>query len=264
MKVDPSQIDQILTNLCINARDAIQGVGAITIETANVTLEQAVAINGSAIVPGEYVILAVSDSGSGMEHELLDHIFEPFFTTKAVGTGAGLGLATVDGIVQQNGGQIQVVSAPGRGTTFRIYLPRVVAETPAPVVVAHHDLPGGRDKTVLLVEDEAVVLDMAVEALEFLGYTVLAAATPGEALRLATAHAGRIDLLITDIVMPEMNGRALAEQIAAVQPGIQRLYVSGYPADFVAHRGVLEAGVHFLQKPFALAALATKVQEVLA
>ena len=264
VKMDPSQVDQILTNLCINARDAIQGVGAITIETANVTLEQAVAANGSAILPGDYVMLAVSDSGSGMERELLAHIFEPFFTTKAVGKGAGLGLATVDGIVQQNGGRIQVVSTPGAGTTFRIYLPRFGAEAPAPVAAVPLDLPRGHGETVLLVEDEATVLHMAVEALEFLGYTVLAAAAPGEALRLATAHAGKLDLLITDIVMPEMNGRTLAEQIAALQPGIQRLYVSGYPADFVAHRGVLDAGVHFLQKPFTLQELAMKVREVLA
>ena len=264
VKMDPSQIDQVLTNLCINARDAIQGVGAITIETANVTLAQTVAVNGSVIVPGDYVLLSVSDSGSGMESELLAHVFEPFFTTKVFGKGAGLGLATVDGIVQQNGGQIQVVSAPGCGTAFRIYLPRFGEEPPAPVAVVPQDLPRGAGETVLLVEDEATVLNMAVEALEFLGYMVLAATAPGEALHLATAHAGKLDLLITDIVMPEMNGRALAEQIAAIQPGIQRIYVSGYPADFVAHRGVLEAGVHFLQKPFTLQDLAAKVQEVLA
>jgi PAS domain S-box-containing protein len=264
IKLDPSQLDQILANLCVNARDAIDGVGKIMIETENVALDEIAAATGLTVPPGDYVALVVTDNGSGMDPEILAHIFEPFFTTKTVGKGTGLGLATVDGIVQQNGGQITVYSRPGHGASFRVYLPRFGEDEIAPAANQPHDLPQGHGETVLLVEDEATVLQMGQEALELLGYKVMAATGPGAALGLAAHHAGRIDLLITDIVMPEMNGRELAERIAALQPDIQRLYISGYPADFVAHRGVLEAGVHFLQKPFALQSLAAKVTEALA
>jgi PAS domain S-box-containing protein len=264
IKLDPSQIDQILANLCVNARDAIGGVGRITIETANAAVDQAATAVGLTVPPGDYVTLAVTDNGNGMDPEILAHIFEPFFTTKTVGKGTGLGLATVDGIVQQNGGQITVYSRPGRGASFRVYLPRFGTDEIAPAADQPQALPQGHGETVLLVEDETTVLQMGQEALELLGYKVMAATGPGAALSLAANHAGKIDLLITDIVMPEMNGRVLAEQIAAIQPDMKRLYISGYPADFVAHRGVLEAGVHFLQKPFALQGLAAKVQEALA
>ena len=263
IKIDPSQVDQILTNLCANARDAIDGVGTIAIETANVTIEYGSAATGLAFAPGDYVRLAVSDSGAGIDQEVLAHIFDPFFTTKDVGKGAGLGLATVDGIVQQNGGQIQVSSTPGVGTTFHIYLPRLAETVVMPAENRPQPLPPGHGETVLLVEDEPTVLNMASDALQHLGYTVLAAATPTEAIHLAADPAVAVDLLMTDIVMPEMNGHELAQRIAARRPDIKRIYVSGYPADFVAHRGVLEAGVHFLQKPFTLQDLAAKVQEVL-
>jgi PAS domain S-box-containing protein len=264
VKIDPLQLEQVLTNLCVNARDAIHGVGAITLETMNVAAEQAASSQREGAAPGDYVRLAVTDTGSGIDSETLKNIFEPFFTTKEAGKGTGLGLATVDGIVQQNGGHIQVRSEPGAGASFRIYLPRVggsVMEPVTPQIEAH---PQGRGETVLLVEDEAAVLGMGKEALLALGYQVITADTPADALRLATSHPARIELLITDIVMPGMNGRELAEQIVALQPGIRLIFMSGYPADIVAQRGVLEQGVHFLQKPFSLHDLAAKVKETLA
>lgn len=262
-RIDPSQIDQLLVNLCVNARDAIAGVGKITIETENSTFDEAYCAVHSGLDCGEYVMLAVSDDGCGMSQDTLDHIFEPFFTTKELGRGTGLGLATVYGIVKQNEGLISVYSEPGKGTTFKIYLPRFVGETLEPTAELKSQTPRGRGETVLLVEDEETILNIGRAMLEKLGYTVLTADTPGEALRLAKTHAAEIRLLITDVVMPEMNGRALADAIRNVKPELKCLFTSGYTANVIAHRGVLDEGVDFLQKPFSLQDLAAKVRQAL-
>jgi PAS domain S-box-containing protein len=267
IRMDPSQIDQILTNLCVNASDAIGSVGTITIETKNIELDQGAVASGLSVSPGEYVMLVVNDTGSGMDEKTLAHIFEPFFTTKEIGKGTGLGLATVEGIVQQNEGQVRVYSKPGIGTAFQIYLPRyagAMAEQPEEPTLRPQARVRGQGEMVLLVEDEAAVLQMGAEALQHLGYQVISAATPGEALALAKANAGHIALLITDVIMPEMNGGDLARQIASIQPNIRQLFVSGYSADFITRRGMLEEDMHFLQKPFSLATLAQKVRDALA
>ena len=263
VKIDPSQIDQLLANLAVNARDAIAGVGKVTIETGRVTLDEAYCAEHVGFVPGEFALLAVSDDGCGMDKETLDRIFEPFFTTKRMGEGTGLGLATVYGIVKQNGAFINVYSEPGKGTTFRIYFPRLEGEAAGvPAEHAEATIPGGVE-TVLLVEDDEVIRNLSKAMLERLGYTVLIAGTPANAIRHVREHAGMIHLLITDVVMPEMNGRQLAELLATIQPGLKCLYMSGYTANVIAHRGILAEGVRFLQKPFSLKSLAEKVQEVL-
>jgi CheY-like chemotaxis protein len=263
VKIDPSQIDQLLANLAVNARDAIAGVGKVTIETGRVTLDEAYCAEHVGFVPGEFALLAVSDDGCGMDKETLDRIFEPFFTTKRMGEGTGLGLATVYGIVKQNGAFINVYSEPGKGTTFRIYFPRLEGEAAGvPAEHAEATIPGGVE-TVLLVEDDEVIRNLGKAMLERLGYTVLIAGTPANAILHVREHAGMIHLLITDVVMPEMNGRQLAEQLTTIQPGLKCLYMSGYTANVIAHRGILAEGVHFLQKPFSLKSLAEKVQEVL-
>jgi PAS domain S-box-containing protein len=261
--IDPSQIDQILANLCVNARDAISDVGKITIETANRVFDEAYCANHAGFVPGEYVRLAVSDNGCGMDKETLTRIFEPFFTTKGVGRGTGLGLATVYGAVRQNDGFINVYSEPGQGTTFSVYLPRHACELrETPVQGSLRPAPRG-DETVLLVEDEPAVLKLAKNLLEGQGYIVLAARTPGEALRVAQEYPREIHLLMTDVVMPEMNGRDLAGQLSSRRPKIKHLFMSGYTADVIAHHGVLEEGVKFIQKPFSVTDLAVKVREAL-
>jgi PAS domain S-box-containing protein len=263
VRVDPSQIDQILANLCVNARDAIADVGKLTIETANGTFDADYCAAHAGFVPGEYVRLAVSDDGCGMDEETLAHIFEPFFTTKTVGEGTGLGLATVYGIVKQNDGFINVCSEPGHGTTFTIYLPRYVGKAEqARGEDAGEPLVRGQE-TILLVEDERAILEMTAEMLQLHGYVVVAALTPGEAIRMAREHTGEIHLLMTDVVMPEMNGRDLAKNLLSIYPHIKRLFTSGYTADLIAHRGVLDDGVHFLQKPFSMKGLAAKVREAL-
>ncbi len=263
VRLDPSQVDQILMNLVVNARDAIANEGRITIEMANVTLDEHYRQQWPDLRPGDYVMLAVSDNGAGMDQQTLDHIFEPFFTTKPQGKGTGLGLATVYGIVQQNQGHIQVYSEPQFGTTFKVYLPRSLATDVAAPQPPAGALPTGEGVTVLLAEDEDVVLAMGVEILERLGYGVLAASSPAAALEYAGEHDGPIDLLITDVIMPGMNGRTLAEQVTALRPATKILYISGYPADFISDRAVLEDGVNFLQKPFSLRSLALKVREAL-
>jgi CheY-like chemotaxis protein len=262
VKVDPSQLDQILANLCVNARDAISGVGIMTIETENSAFDEEYCAANAGFAPGEYVRLTVSDNGCGMDKEMQEHIFEPFFTTKGVGEGTGLGLATVYGIVKQNNGFINVYSEPGQGTTFTIYLPRYAAKT----MKAKQEVPvpaaGGRE-TILLVEDEATILEMTTMMLKMHGYTVLAADTPCKAIRLAEEYAGEIDLLLTDVVMPEMNGRDLAKTLLFLYPDLKRLFMSGYTANVIAHHGVLDEGVQFIQKPFSLNGLASKVRETL-
>ena len=263
VKMDPSQLDQILANLCVNARDAITDVGKLSVETQNVTLDEAYCADHAGFVPGEFTLLAVSDSGSGMDKETLEKLFEPFFTTKGVGQGTGLGLSTVYGIVKQNDGFINVYSEPGKGSTFKIYLPRHTGKTQKLRTVDTAKIPTGRGETVLVVEDEVSILKLAHRILDGLGYKVLVARTPGEAMDLVKEHTGNISLLITDVVMPEMNGRDLAERLHTGYPDIKTLFMSGYTANVIAHRGVLEKGVNFIQKPFSRKDLAVKVRETL-
>jgi len=260
VKLDPSQIDQILVNLCVNSRDAIDGVGRLVIETANATVDESYCATHLGAAPGDYAVLIVSDDGCGMEKEVLRHAFEPFYTTKPEGQGTGLGLATVYGIVKQNDGFINVYSEPGNGTTFRIYLPRREGRVETKVV-AERSVAEGGSETVLVVEDESAIRQLAQTMLERLGYTVLAAGTPDEALELARTFEGRIDLLITDVVMPGMNGRELADRLTAVRPDTRCLFMSGYTADVIAHRGKLYDGVHFVQKPFTRTVLAASVRD---
>jgi PAS domain S-box-containing protein len=263
VKIDPSQVDQILANLVVNARDAISSVGVITLRTENVVIDDSNRAETPESIPGEYVLLTVSDTGAGMSKEVRENIFEPFFTTKELGKGTGLGLSTVYGIVKQNDGFIYVASEPGKGTTFKIYLPRFEAET----AQDFPEKPAGKSptgtETILLVEDDEAILNLGKTILENLGYTVLAAPTPGYAIHLAREHPGDIHLLITDVVMPEMNGRELAEELGVFLPNLKCLYMSGYTADVIAHRGILEEGVNFIQKPFGSEKLAERVRQVL-
>jgi len=262
-KIDPAQVDQILANLCVNARDAIRGAGKITIETDNVRFDGAYFADQPDPVSGDYVLLAVSDDGGGMDEKVLSQIFEPFFTTKGVGQGTGLGLATVYGIVRQNNGFINVSSEPGEGTTFRIYLPRHAETIQISPIASKQKIDAGRGETILVVEDEVSVLKLACAILEGLGYSVLAASNANDALTLADAHRGKIDLLITDVIMPEMNGRDLAHGLQALYPQLRVIFMSGYTADVIAHRGMIDEGVHFIQKPFSREKLGLKVNEVL-
>ncbi|MFH1981403.1 MAG: cache domain-containing protein [Pseudomonadota bacterium] len=261
--MDPSQIDQILANLCVNARDAIAGTGKITLETGKVSFDAAYCVDHPGFVPGDFVLLTASDDGCGMDKQIMANLFEPFFTTKDVDKGTGLGLATVYGIVKQNNGFVNVYSEPGKGTTFKIYLPRYqptgdeVQET-APLAP---DVRGS--ETILLVEDESAILKMTTMMLQRLGYTVLAAATPGQASDLARKHSGQIHLLMTDVVMPEMNGLDLARRLQSVYPDLKCLFMSGYTANVIAHHGILDEGVHYIQKPFSKKDLSVKVQESL-
>ena len=265
VRIDPTQIDQILVNLCVNARDAITGAGEVSIETGWVRLDEAYCQQHMDCTPGDHVWLAVRDNGCGMDDETLAHLFEPFFTTKGVGEGTGLGLSTLYGIVRQNNGFIQVRSAPGQGTTFTVYLPKHVAERsgPTPFAAPEPATVESGHETILLVEDDPALLGMTRTMLERQGYTVLAAASPAEALRLAGERRGAIDLLMTDVIMPDMNGRDLARKLLGLQPGLRRLFMSGYTADVIAHHGVLNSGVHFIQKPFTLQELTAKVAEAL-
>jgi PAS domain S-box-containing protein len=262
VRMDPSQMDQILANLAVNARDAIAGTGKLTIETGRATFDDAYCAEHVGFVAGEYVLLAVSDNGCGMDAETRSHLFEPFFTTKERGKGTGLGLATIFGIVRQNDGFINVYSEPGHGTTFKVYLPRHQPAGTQPARAASAPAVGGKG-TVLLVEDEPAIRQVTVRMLARLGYTVISAGTPGEAIQLAREYVGEIDLLLTDVVMPEMNGRDLAKNLLSLRPGLKRLFVSGYTANVIAHHGVLDQGVLFLQKPFSIEALAAKVREAL-
>ncbi|MHB8772319.1 MAG: PAS domain S-box protein [Syntrophales bacterium] len=259
---DPAQVEQILVNLAVNARDAMPDGGKLTIETQNSCLDEAYCLKHLGFKPGEYVFLGVSDDGMGMDREVQSHLFEPFFTTKEVGKGTGLGLATVYGMVKQNGGFIICYSEPGHGTTFKIYIPRVAAEEesvepPAEIPVAHGN---GR---ILLVEDDEMVRDITQDILEEIGYTVLAVDSPQKALALCDDADNVVDLLLTDVVMPEMSGKELGKRIAAARPGIKVLFMSGYTSNVIAHRGVLEKGVHFIQKPFRITDLARKIHELI-
>ncbi len=263
VKMDPSQIDQILANLCVNARDAISGVGKLIIETGIKTFDEAYCNEHPGFIPGDFVMLAVSDNGCGLDKEELDNLFEPFFTTKEMGKGTGLGLATVYGVVKQNNGFINVYSEPGQGSTFKIYLPRLVDDNGVAEVRPEKKAAAGGAETILLVEDEPAILRMTRMMLERKGYSVLSAATPSEAVEKAANYSGSIDLLMTDVVMPEMNGRDLAARIAALYPGVRLLFMSGYTANVIAHQGVLDDGVAFIQKPFSIADMTMKVRELL-
>jgi PAS domain S-box-containing protein len=262
VRIDPSQVDQILANLCVNARDAIAGVGEIALETGSIAIDAEYCAKHPEAIPGAYVFLAVSDNGCGMDKETLAHIFEPFFTTKGLGKGTGLGLATVYGIVKQNNGLIYADSEPGRGTTCKICLPAIAAAVEAPVT-AKAAAPRGRGETILVVEDEKSLRVTCGAFLDALGYEVLAAETPGEALKKVAEHPGDIHMLLTDVVMPGMDGWQLAQRLGAVRQGLKVLFISGYTSDVIAQRGVLDEGMHFLSKPFTRDDLARKVREVL-
>lgn len=263
VNMDPVQIDQILANLVVNARDALSGVGKITIETGLATFDEPYCEAHPGFAPGRYVLLAVSDNGRGMDQTVLAQLFDPFFTTKPRGKGTGLGLATVYGIVKQNHGFINVYSEPGQGSTFRIYLPRHEQGSAESAPPPPPPPPQAGGETVLLVEDEAALLKLAARMLERLGYTVLVAGSPGQALQLVETHEGTIHLLLTDVIMPEMSGRDLWQRLRALRPDLKCLFMSGYTANVIAHHGVLDEGVHFLQKPFSKEALAIKLRETL-
>jgi two-component system cell cycle sensor histidine kinase/response regulator CckA len=262
MRFDPSQVDQILVNLAVNARDAMPGGGALTVETANVCLDERYCREHLDCAPGYYVLLRVSDDGVGMDKETLSHLFEPFFTTKEVGRGTGLGLATIYGIVKQNGGIINVYSKPGQGTTFKVYFPAAVQEDEMAEKPDRSTLMAGSE-TVLLVEDDIMVREMTATMLRAIGYTVQVAETPPDALSLCEKKDAQIDLLMTDVVMPGMGGRELRDKIEAVRPGIKVLFTSGHAPSVIAQRGLLEGQVHFLQKPFTVGQLARKVREAI-
>ena len=266
VKADRSQIEQVVMNLAVNARDAMPRGGRLMIETANIEFDSTLAHPPAVLEPGKYVMLAVTDNGSGMDATTQAHIFEPFFTTKEKGKGTGLGLATVYGVVKQSGGYVWVYSEPGHGTTFKVYLPRIEDEVTANGNDRDADarsLPRGSE-VVLLVEDEAGVRELAREYLEMCGYTVIEASDGHTAIELAAMHAGPIHLLMTDVVMPGIGGRELAERVTSLRPSIKVLYMSGYTDQAVVHQGVLDTNAVLLQKPFTLAALASKLREILA
>lgn len=263
VRMDVVQVGQILANLCVNARDAIRDVGRIVISTREAVLDEAWCETHAGHEPGKWVVLSVKDDGSGMTPETLERLFEPFFTTKAQGMGTGLGLATVHGIVRQNRGFIDVASEPGKGSVFDVYLPRSSEAAVSALNDAVEGVPSGRGERVLLVEDEPGVLKVTCSMLEGLGYRVWAAGSPQEALELAAKHAGEIRMLLTDVVMPGMNGRELATRVQDLVPGVKVLFASGYPADVLADRGIPGGEVNFIAKPFSIQELAVKAREIL-
>jgi PAS domain S-box-containing protein len=263
IRIDPSQIDQIMMNICVNARDAISGVGRITIETENIVVDESYCASSFECIPGNYVVLSISDTGCGMDRETINMIYDPFFTTKGIGKGTGLGLSTVLGIVTQNHGFINVYSEPGQGTTFKIYLPKFEGKTEYPGNTIDDQISKGHGEMVLLVEDDPMVMEMSKGMLQKLNYTVVSASSPEEAIKLAAEHAGKIVLLLTDVIMPEMNGKDLANKLRSSYPNLKCIFMSGYTADIVAHQGFLDEGVQFLQKPFTSVALAAKVHNAL-
>jgi two-component system, cell cycle sensor histidine kinase and response regulator CckA len=264
IRTDSHHIEQAIVNLAVNARDAMPLGGRITIETSNTRIDETYAKTHMGVQPGEFVMIAVSDTGHGMDSATRQKIFEPFFTTKARGKGTGLGLATVYGMVKQSGGDIWVYSEPGQGTTFKLYFPRV-AEPASPGGVEEPENDAHRDaaETLLLVEDETQVRELEVRMLTQLGYHVLAAANGEEALKVSRAHRGKISLLVTDVVMPNMSGKQVAEDLLSRRPELKVLYLSGYTANTIGHHGVLDSSVDFLTKPFTREALARKIREIL-
>jgi CheY-like chemotaxis protein len=263
IKADPSQLEQVIMNLVINARDAMPAGGKLTIETANTYLDETYAEQHLSVSAGDYVMLAVSDTGVGMDEETRQHIFEPFFTTKDTGRGTGLGLSTVYGIVKQSGGNIWVYSELEGGTTFKIYLPRVNEGVEVTKQVAlNQELPLATE-TILLVEDDQALRELVQEVLELAGYQVLEAVTGEAAISICEHREKTIHLLVTDVVMPEIVGPELAERLLALHPEMRTLYISGYADDAIVHHGVLAEGTNFLAKPFSPRALELKVREVL-
>jgi CheY-like chemotaxis protein len=263
IKADPGHVEQAIVNLAVNARDAMPMGGHLRIETCDVVLDEHYARTHMGVKPGDFTMIAVSDDGHGMDAETRRHIFEPFFTTKEKGKGTGLGLATVYGIVKQTGGDIWVYSEPGQGTTFKLYFPRVFEPlSEAGGDTAATTRSGG--ETILVVEDEQAVRDLTVRILRQLGYTILTASSGAEALAISEAHGGHIDVLLTDVVMPNMSGRQLADHILGKRPNTKVLFLSGYTENTVVHHGVLDAGVDFLPKPFSRENLSKKLREVLA
>jgi PAS domain S-box-containing protein len=262
IKFDPAQMEQVLINLAVNARDAMPNGGKLSIETRKTYLDEAYCKTHTELSPGHYVLLTVSDDGAGMSRETLQHVFEPFYTTKETGRGTGLGLATVYGIVRQNNGFVNVYSEPGKGTIFKIYIPRSMDEREVLKQAGEEIIPSGSG-TILLVEDDEMVRDMTTGMLEKIGYTVIPTGDPSEALRLCEDDSVHIDLLMTDVVMPGMSGKDLRDRIAAKHPEIRVLFMSGYTSNVIVHRGVLEEGVHFMQKPFSMGDLARNVRNAL-
>jgi len=263
VKADPGEVEQVIMNLVVNARDAMPSGGKLTLETENAELDEAYARDHRPLQPGRYVMLAVSDTGIGMTADTQAHIFEPFFTTKEVGKGTGLGLSTVYGIVKQSGGYVWVYSEPGQGTTFKIYFPRI--DQPAEEVGAEKKPAGVQrgTETILLVEDDEQLRQLVASVLGESGYKVLAAAGTAEGLALCRSNHHDIRLLVTDVILPGMNGRQLAEQVKQISPHTRVLYISGYTSNAIVHYGVLDPGLWFLPKPFSLSALVVKVREVL-
>lgn len=262
--IDPSQVDQILANLCVNARDAINGVGKIIIETASVEFDKEYCSMHGDFSPGRFVQLSITDDGKGMDTSTLTHIFEPFFSTKSIGKGTGLGLATVYGVVKQNNGFINVYSESGHGTTFKIYFPRVTDRSVETLPRNLEATPSYKNETILLVEDDASILAVTKRMLKKLGYRVISANSPIEAITMVENNAETIDLLMTDVIMPELNGRDLSEKLQTIYPDLKVLFMSGYTSNVIVHRGVLDKDVFLLQKPFSKKELAAKVREVLA
>jgi CheY-like chemotaxis protein len=263
VRMDPVQFDQLLTNLCVNARDAIDDTGTVRVATANVVIDEAFTARHSGARTGEFVRVTVSDDGSGIDATTLAHIFEPFFTTKPVGVGTGLGLSMVVGIVAQNNGFITVDSAIGQGTTFAIHLPRYVGDAASQQArgTSAPSTPGA--ETILVVEDEPAILSLVVRTLSGLGYKVLGANGPRHALTISAEHDGVIDLMLTDVKMPDMNGRDLSVALQKDRPDMRVLFMSGYPAEVIAKRGVLDEGLQFLAKPFLVKDLVGKIREIL-
>jgi PAS domain S-box-containing protein len=263
VKIDPMQVDQILANLCINARDAISGVGEIAITTSNVELDETFCLQHNEVIPGHYVKLVVQDNGSGMDKETKSNIFLPFYTTKELNKGTGLGLSTVYGIVKQNNGYIYVASEPGQGTTFKIYLPHSHNANTESISSPTINLASGNKETILLVEDEPSILKMTQRMLEKLNYQVLPASTPEQALSLARDNKASIILMVTDVIMPFMNGYELSLKIKEIVANLEVLYFSGYSANVIAEQGLLKKNVNFMEKPFTIKTLAEKVKKSL-
>jgi signal transduction histidine kinase len=262
VRFDPGQAEQILINLAVNARDAMPNGGRLTIETSSVKLDERYVRDHPGVSSGDFVLLAVSDTGTGMTPETLALAFEPFFTTKELGHGTGLGLAMIHGAVSQNGGRVEVYSELGIGTSFKIYLPRAIEPVSVPAATPRAALPRGTE-TIIVVEDEKSVRELIVKLLERQGYRVFAFGNGPEALTWVRTSADTVHMLITDVIMPGMNGKELAETVKSLRPAIRVLYSSGYTANVIVHHGVLKPGVEFIAKPFAASALATRVRDLL-